>query len=110
MHKLELLKSARELLADPARWTQHCMARTESQVPVNPCTAEAACWCASGAIMRQHEIPEEDRIAAILALNQGVPGNFPQEHCAMTRVIKYNDSASHLEVLAMFDRVINGYS
>ncbi len=106
MNIIEILKAARDLISDPEHWTQHVMAKSREKMVTDALGPDAHCFCASGAIMRQTAAPEKDRIAAIRALNAGIPASFPQEHCQMTRVIQYNDLQSHSEVMAMFDVTI----
>lgn len=109
MNSLETLKAARALISTPQKWTQHCMAFSyhPSIGPkvVDPRNSEAICWCAAGAIMAQPG-DSEDLRHLIPLLNAGIPKDFPEQHCSMTRVIQYNDSKTHSEVLAMFDATI----
>jgi len=50
MTTIQTLTAARELLAEPARWTKGQNARTASGRPVFPEHKTATCWCSAGAI------------------------------------------------------------
>jgi hypothetical protein len=105
MTPLEILSRARELIADPNKWAQEAMAFSGTKRPVDPDNELAVCWCAAGAVLAVSG-NEPENYANIMLLDKGIPQEFPEKHCAMTRVIQYNDSASHAEVLAMFDKAI----
>lgn len=110
MDSLAILKAARAKIAQPAQWTQNCMAwalgHPEGPLKsVTPRDKTAFCWCSAGAVMAQ-EGDEDELRHVIRLLDRGIPKDFPQPHCAMTRVIQYNDQSTHAEVLAMFDKTI----
>ncbi len=52
MTTLELLEKARELIADPNRWTTEVHSRDSAGRPVHPTSGQASCWCISGAIWK----------------------------------------------------------
>ena len=47
---VDLLLTARNIIADPQRWTKGAMARMPSGHPVHAWHPLAECWCASGAL------------------------------------------------------------
>ncbi len=50
MSAVEILRQARELIADKSRWTQDEIARAANGNPTDPRGGDAVCWCAVGAI------------------------------------------------------------
>jgi hypothetical protein len=95
MNALEVLKAARERIAVPERWTQGCAARTSSGEPRFTGDPDAARWCAIGSIFHDHPYltAATDAYAAVVDV---VKGNLSE----------FNDSHTHSEVLAAFDRAI----
>lgn len=94
---LEILKTARELISKPENW---CV--KDSYKPVYP---RGMAYCAIGAVW-----------AASTALN--MPQAYDLAYCALGRAIprgqlyvsSWNDSSTHEEVLAGFDRAIEACS
>ena len=97
MTPLETLKAARDLISDPARWTQGCAARNVNGEPVDLMDNTAVCWCALGAI-------------SITDLMRGI--GISDASKALRRVTpfglvgQFNDTHTHAEVLALFDAAI----
>lgn len=92
-----ILRKARDLITDPAHWTQGESARNQYGEMVYPNSNTAVCWCAAGAISRAAYTEEySDQCAAERLLNACCAGDF----------INYNDSHTHAEVLALFDKAI----
>lgn len=56
MTPIEVLKSARELLSDPVRWTKGCLARDANGVSVH--ASNGVCWCLMGAVIKV--CPDDD--------------------------------------------------
>jgi hypothetical protein len=79
----EVLRRARKVIEDPERWTQGAYSRDGGK------------RCAAGAIYCQ-DAPVDDRAVAYSVL-WAVVGS---------RVEGFNDSHSHTEVLAAFDKAI----
>lgn len=52
MTLLENLIKVRTLIDDPEEWTQTNLARDVEDNAVHPCSVEATCWCAVGAIAK----------------------------------------------------------
>ena len=95
MTTLEVLKAARELISKPENWTTVFLARDANGNPVPPCSSEATCFCAIGAI-------------------ENAAGGGPEAaaHCELRSEMQYgsiaafNDSQGHAAVIAAFDRAI----
>jgi hypothetical protein len=98
---IEILKAARELLAKPGAWTKGALARTESGAECAYFSADAACFCATGALNRAEDsgfIITDEWLAAEAALREACGGITPPD---------FNDAQESVEpVLAAFDRAI----
>ena len=95
MTTLEILRAARELISDPAKWTQGAYARDEKGFQL--CTGYdtgATCWCAIGAL--EHIYASMSELEAIRYLTLAV-SEWPA---------KVNDHKGHAAVLDMYDRAI----
>lgn len=90
---LEVLREARELIADPERWTRGAGARDANGSSVHPRAEEAVRWCAIGAIDRADPSIISDALDALHAVTRG-------------EVETVNDRGGHKRVLALFDRAI----
>jgi hypothetical protein len=97
MTPLETLKAARQLISDPAKWTQGEFARDADGNEVKAWSEDATCFCAYGAI--QHVTEREDSEADFV-LWKACMSKF------QTEVIVLNDTHTHAEVLALFDAAI----
>lgn len=93
---LEILIQARDLLSNPARWTQGHLACDELDKPVLVNSPDAVCWCAIGACNKVSgktgEHPDSLRRAA-----EEMRGWSPSQ---------VNDSVGYEATLEMFDRAI----
>lgn len=101
MNTLEHLKAARELIADPEKWTKCSYAKTKQRggASVPPDSPRAKCWCAVGAIRKVGPYAP----SASIALMHALPVKWQ-----WTGVPSFNDDpgTSHADVLALFDRAI----
>jgi len=97
---LSNLKAARELLAQPGKWTKHVYARDPSGNAVPPRRDNAVCFCALGALRKVTNAFAEDIIRSeITALEGCLPGPFA--------IDVFNDAQASVEpVLAVFDEAI----
>lgn len=96
---VDTLRKARELIQEPARWTQHAEARDRQGASVSPLWDDACQWCAWGAAWRAYHASGargDVWFAAIDTLEASVEEHVP----------RFNDRHSHAEVLAAFDRAI----
>lgn len=104
METIEVLRGVRELLADPARWTQHNSAKNQDGCGVSPSDPSACSFCLLAAILRQTNHPgaqnayfrAQDEIRATVK-----PLGFGS-------VMFFNDDAdtTHEMVLAVLDTTI----
>lgn len=111
MSKLQALKDARGLIADPAHWITGAYARDAVGVEVYPTDETAVCFCMVGAFIRvglpHPGVPSGSMnfsgmqaVSAYLAF--GALAEFlPVE------VVAFNDDHTHDEVLAIFDAAIS---
>lgn len=101
----EILVKARELISDPARWTQGVAAKNARGEVTAAVDGDAVCWCSYGAIRNVvgwHDNRNNLIFRAECHLN----------HAADTSYISFNDrqGRTHAEVLAMFDKAIEAAS
>jgi len=93
----DLVRRAREIISDPACWTQSTAARDQQSRSVRPLSAEAKSFCGFGALTRAlHERGLTDRwlIEIFNAL-------------ALTQLIRTNDDRGHAAVLAFLVQLEN---
>ena len=90
----ETLKAARAKIALREHWAQGIFASDINGRRVHVMSPTAVCFCASGAISNVSNL--DDRLLARIAC----------ENVVSTGLIDYNDTHTHAEVLAMFDRAI----
>ena len=103
MKTSEILIKARDLIADPARWTQGTAARDANQEITEPESEGAVCWCSMGAVMKvegfanyiRRERAYDELCDAADALDSASAG-----------LSDYNDTHTHAEVMTMFDTAI----
>jgi hypothetical protein len=101
--KLDVLKAAKAMITDPARWTQRAMARNAWGRPCEVEDSGAVCWCLHGAIWRTFcDKPPPllvFSVVDVLAILYRVMRRF-------TTVGMFNDRHNHIEVLELCDRAI----
>lgn len=100
MSTLDVLRAARALIRDPARWTQNFWAKDATGFDCAPDAPGAVCWCAAGAI---NNIAPGD-LDAVQALDAVVPAEY--SGYGTHPLFAYNDDRTHAEVLALFDAAI----
>ncbi len=98
MTPLETLRAARQLISDPAKWTQGEMARDADGNGISANNDLATCYCSFGAI--QFVNKESTQIAASRHLDHLCLSKFG------ISVDVFNDTHTHAEVLALFDAAI----
>jgi hypothetical protein len=96
MNTREVLIAARKKIERPECWTQRAYARDEEYSTVSPSDKLAVCWCSIGALCAVTDdngqfAHARDSLAAVL---DGMS------------VFCFNDTHTHAEVLAAFDRAI----
>ena len=110
----EVLKKARDLLSDSSRWTWNLWARNKDGAYASPASPDACQWCLTGALykailgdcslasLNESESKLYEDCLAKLRTSLSLMG-YP-----MTGVAEYNDTHSHLEVLKLLDKAIEG--
>jgi hypothetical protein len=112
---IEVLKAARNLIKDPARWTKHVYARTAEGAETKVRAKDAACFCAYGAVCHVLGVgvwargtrKAKLRDAAYRRLNQEaikIVGK-PRPH-VNGGIYQANDDLGHGPTLKIFNRVI----
>ena len=98
---IELLKAARDLIADPVNHTRFAYARDEDGAPLMVGSEpEAASWCAVGALQALAWC-RRDRHEAMDALSRAAKDVYAQP-----RVTIVNDDHGHEATLKVYDRAI----
>lgn len=98
----ENLIAARELISDPDRWCQVEYAKTIAGVVTGPLDPDAVCFCTIGALVRATRSTVRD---VEQDCGEGAISKVLEKACGSS-VIRFNDTHSHAEVLAAFDRAI----
>lgn len=93
----EVLIEARKLLEQPEHWTQGVFARNAKGRPVNMTAPDAVCFCISGAIGRASDKDSQRWQAAL---------DFLCEKIRRKNIANFNDTHTHVEVLAALDKAI----
>ena len=103
MESLEILKAARVLITNPAKWGQGELSKLNKDGDT--------CWCAVGALMHvsgaRHTIcTPRPHAFALQALGQAIGPDFKTRWSYM--VPNWNDAPNrtHEQVLALFDKAI----
>jgi hypothetical protein len=102
MSTLAILKGARALITEPSAWSQIYLARGADGNPTEPTSPNARCFCALGAIeclkLIDGSYGSGSYASAVGALREAIGP------CLSVSV--FNDTHTHAEVLAAFDRAI----
>lgn len=99
-----ILQSARELIADPAHWTQSAFAR---DVNGNDCVSndpEAVCFCALGALNKAANYYDSKKNATLYFKAKAALRDMIYPH----NISMFNDrfDRTHAEILRLFDDAI----
>lgn len=97
----EILRKARELISDPTHWTQKAFARGPDGRSVDDSDPRACSWCSLGALIK---VTGENFPRGELVLERAVRELHPGIDTAS--IVRFNDTRSHSEVLAVWDRAI----
>jgi hypothetical protein len=94
LHKA-LIDRAREIIRDPASWTQTTAARDQFRRAISPRSNEARMFCAFGALSKAaHEHGLSDRWLVDLF-----------NPLSLSQLIRANDSQNHTAVLALLEQL-----
>jgi hypothetical protein len=107
----QYLIEARDLIADPIRWTRHHRAKDSAGKAVSPTEFDAVCFCAQGAIARvvNHDFesvyPSKER-DLFRKLDNRL--DIQAKALGFDHDVELNDSplAGHAKVIEMFDMAI----
>ena len=99
MEAVEVLRKARALISDPARWTRGNYASGPDGKPRRPLDRDAVQWCALGAIGRVAYSSRCGELAMVALRDTTV-------RAANVGAATYNDRKGHAAVLAAFDETI----
>ena len=107
---VDVLKLARRLIEDPARWVQGCVATDQYGSRVSPDDSGAVCFCATGAVIRvvrpnRHDRETTWRATRLLGMLDELSGCHSQDGQPRP-LAQFNDTHTHAEVLELFDRAI----
>jgi hypothetical protein len=100
---VEILRQARELISDPAHWTQGEYARDADGNFAAVYDPAAVCFCSLGAIAKVMNISDPDAVSLF------EPAEILDDICFAKCGVKaygFNDSHTHAEVLSLFDAAI----
>lgn len=97
MTPLEVLRSARETLSIPERWTKGASAKNERGQKTWSYAPDAVCWCLYGSILRL-QAPASVEIDALTLLSDIIGGS----------IAFFNDAraTTHADVLRVLDAAI----
>lgn len=100
MTACEILVKARELIADPKRWTQGVYARDADGCFVSATSPSSASWCSVGAVLCAAVSPE--------TLSEGGKAIAFLDSLATNKygILGFNDTHTHAEVLEVFSKAI----
>ena len=98
MDMLKIIKDARNLIAKPENWTQGVCARDIDGNEIGIDSPRAVCWCSLGALEKVGE--------DVAGVEWYVLLHFLEKEIGFGHVATFNDSHTHEEVLAMFDKAI----
>lgn len=99
MNIKEILIAARAKIERPENWTKGVFARDPQGRDVAPTSKTAVCWCTIGAITATG-VGYDDEALASNYLRREIDTHDKS-------IWKFNDTSTHAEVLAMFDRAIS---
>lgn len=99
---LTLLKKARELISAPNHWTTEFNAKNAAGYPVASIDETAVCFCSIGALL--HYVRNGNHL--FISANEKLRDSMNKMSSGLTFVWQYNDSHTHSEVLALWDKTI----
>ena len=109
MNTVEALKAAKEIIATPEKWCREYYAMDATGACISALSEEAVCFCALGALQRVCivDLDKCNDYGALYADTASVLyraiKNSIKKFCD---VASFNDTATHADVIAMFDRAI----
>lgn len=102
----EFMVGAKELIKDESSWTKDWFARNDSGLAVSSMHEDATCFCSLGAIERFAGCELGGDLADGCSSRTKEAQNLLEE--VMGGLVEhYNDSHTHIEVMAKWDEAIN---
>ena len=101
INTLEVLKKAKKKIAKKKNWCQEVMARDKDGNPTKYHVGESVKFCAMGAI---HRVCYEHKMEWLDTSLDAI--DLLAEQTGTNDMIEYNDTHTHKEVLAVFDKAI----
>lgn len=95
---LNTLQAARDLITNPANWTQGNFATTKTNNPIGPGEKAACKLCALGAVIKVSK-PVNSKCMFLLV-------DTLRMNTLFENIGDYNDASTHQEVLDLFDKTI----
>jgi len=105
---LDVLRRARGLISQPAAWTQRALARDNDGDGICYDSQFACSFCSAGAIWRAGLDLAPDGFKATEGAFAEIDAVLETGNQAL--IARFNDNATHAEVLAIFDRAISRLS
>jgi hypothetical protein len=102
MKPSEVLRAARAKIEKPENWTRRANARNLDGHAVSAVSGFAASWDANGACLSVAD--DWWACPAVNALRNAIAAIEP--HSKITSLAGFNDTHTHAEVIALFDRAI----
>ncbi len=103
----EILTEARSLITNPDNWTQGFFARDGDGVLLESDSPGATCWCAWGAIQKVVGVSLLSKAHNLYLWDTLWNATGEPDFGSSSHVIwSYNDTHTHEEVLAVFDKAI----
>lgn len=102
MNARDILTAARAKITNRVSWVQGWDAQDGGGFEAPPTSGIACAWCSNGAIASvDGPMPESKKARAYLASAMGNAYRHPEQS-----IVAFNDTKTHTEVLAAFDRAI----
>jgi hypothetical protein len=99
--KIQIVETARTLIADEQHWCRRHLAEDGNGVSVSPTSVGAVKWCGLGAVIAAaYQLTHDFDVAHQLGHEALRPRYGP------STLIYVNDTRGHAEVLVLFDDVI----
>jgi hypothetical protein len=102
----DVLRSARNLITEPSKWTQNHFAKDENgNALLDGYAQQAVCWCSIGALEKVVGgcVPSYDKPSQLLMKAGAILTGCQKYNFSISA---YNDSHTHQEVLNLFDTAI----
>lgn len=100
------LRAAKALIDSTEKWTQKVYARDAQGIPVEDWSQRATCFCSIGAVWRSVLKPSRDGSPDYVFGKAGKMIDALSQVVDENRIIHFNDSHTHAEVMEVWDKAI----